>query len=77
MILSKRLDKHNVNEKVFYEYLQNEVVGMGPKRVHSYSIVKVYVRTDDDKSYHWIANGIKSKDASELIWADVVAGIQK
>ena len=74
MMLSRTVAKYIPQGKsVMYELLQNEVVAMGPTRVHSYSICKSY----NEKNLHWVVRGVKSKEAVDLIWADVVRGIQK
>ena len=81
MILSKCLAKYSPEGTVVtYELLRNEVVDMGPRRVHSYSICKVSEHKyskDTTKSYDWIARGIKRETAILEIWEDVKAGIQK
>lgn len=81
MILSKTLAKYSPeNTVVTYKLLRNDVVDMGPKRTHSYSICKVtehHIGKDTTNSYTWIAKGIKRETAILEIWEDVKAGIQK
>lgn len=74
MVLCKKRDTYNVGA-VKYVLLENHVVAMPNAGLHSFSIVKEYAETG--KIMNTIADGIKSEEATMLIWADVIAGIQK
>lgn len=57
---------------IIYKLLQNE--NATTKEIHSYTILKYNMKHDTGSK---IASGIKSKKAIDLIWNDVVNGIQK
>ena len=82
MILSKCLAKYSPEGTVVtYKLLRNDVVGMGPTRTHSYSIIKEFagetIGEVTTKSYKKIVDGVKKETAVLDIWEDVKAGIQK
>lgn len=73
MLIGRKIDQHTPTDHCTYELIQIDVVGMGPKRVHSYSILK---RWDGKIQRHIIAK-VKNKDAAFHVWQDVKNGIQK
>lgn len=73
MLLTRTIEKHEATSRVTYEFLQTDVVGMGPVRAFSYTIKKI---TDGNVTKH-IIHGVKNKDVAYTIWEDVKRGIQK
>ena len=73
MLLGRKIDQHIPTDHCVYQLIETNVIGMGPKRVHSYSILKII----DGKVHRRIINGVKNKDAAFLTWQDVKNGIQK
>ena len=72
MLIGKTIERYKATEFVTYEMVQIDLVGMGAKRVHSYSI---YKKTNNNKEY--VARKIKNENAAFMIWEDIKAGIQK
>lgn len=74
MLIGHSIAKHEATDVVTYKLVQNDIVGMGSRDgVSSYTIWKCYKGEMKER----VANGIKNKQAVDLIWADIVAGIQK
>lgn len=70
MLFTKCIAEHKATDIITYRLMAH----MDYKRPHSYSIWKVNVMDDHaDK----ICRGIKSKIAINLIWGDILNGIQK
>ena len=74
MTLSKPILKYQPNKIICYVLLENNIVGMGAQRVHSYSIIKKNMSTN---SYTSIVSGIKNREAIDLIWHDITTNKQK
>lgn len=74
MLIGHTIAKHQATDIISYQLIQNDVVGMGERDgVFSYTIWKC----DKGEMKKRVADGIKNKDAIDLIWADVCSGIQK
>lgn len=71
MLFSKCIDKHVATDIITYKLMMN---GNRENPSYSFTILKCDNAHD---SFKKIVDGIKSKSAVDLIWSDVVKGVQK